>query len=310
MFRNILLPLDGSYFSELALPLAVRVAKAAGAKLHIVRVHLPTQTEIEPSPEWDLDELVRDKEREQLQTAVARATINGVSATAELLEGPVGQGLERYIGVMAIDLVVMTTHGRSGLKRAVLGSVAEHCVRTTNAPLLLLHPQDEEDDVPTHPESLQRILVALDGSPESEQVLGSAMDLAILTGARLTLTRIATAPFDIAVTIGVEALKTYLDQERERALEYLTTVAQRLPGTARIDTFALAADRPAEGILRACKELGANGIAMATHGRSGWSRIAVGSVAESVLRKANVPVLVVRPSTVDAYVAPTAASSS
>lgn len=310
MFRNILLPLDGSQFSELALPLAVRVAQTAGAKLHIVRVHLPTHSEIESAPEGDLDEMVREKERAQLQTAAARAATNGVTATAALLEGPVTQGLERCIGVMAIDLVVMTTHGRSGLKRAVLGSIAEHCVRTTNAPLLLLHPQSEDDDVPTHPESLGHILVALDGSPESEQVLDSAMNLAQLTGARLTLTRIATAPFDIAVTIGAEALKSYLDQERERALEYLASIAERLPGTTRIDTFALAADRPAEGILRACKELGANAIAMATHGRSGWSRIAVGSVAESVLRKANVPVLVVRPSAVGAYAMPTASSSN
>lgn len=295
MFQNVLVSLDGSHFSELALPLAIRVAKAAGARLHVVRVHIPPVSPTDAPADWDFDELVRERERDHLQAAADRARASGVESSCELLEGPVARGIERYIDALGIDLVVMTTHGRNGLRRAVLGSVAEQCVRMTHVPMLLLHPHSAEDEVTTHPESIRRVLVALDGSPESEQVLTAAVDMAALTGARITLTMVATAPFDIAATIGTEALREYLEHAREQANEYLQRVAQRLPPSARVDVIALSADRPADGILRCREEHGADLIAMATHGRSGWSRIAVGSVAESVLHRSPVPVLVLRP---------------
>ena len=295
MFRNILLPLDGSHFSELALPLAIRVAKAAGARLHIVRVHIAPLGQSDAPTEWDLDELIREKEREHLRAAVARARASDVEATCELLEGPVARGLERYVSALSVDLLVMTTHGRSGLKRAVLGSIAEECIRMTHVPLLLLQPRSAEDDVPTQTEFVHRVLVALDGSPESEQVLTPAVDFAMLTNSRLTLTRVATAPFDIAATIGIEALREYLERSKQQALDYLHMVAERLPPTLRVDVVALSADRPADGVLRCRDETGADVIALATHGRSGWSRVAVGSVAETVLHRAPVPVLILRP---------------
>lgn len=295
MFRNMLLPLDGSHFSELALPLAIRVARAADAKLHIVRVHVAPVTVGDTPAGWDVDESIRETERHELQTAVGRAEASGVQATSELLEGPIGQGLKRYIAALDIDFVVMTTHGRSGLKRAVLGSVAEYCVRTTHVPLLLLHPRTADDEVPTHPETLRRILIALDGSPESEAALKPAIDLAKLTGARVTLARIATAPFDIAATIGVEAVHEYLERARSDAFDYLQKVAAGLSDQVKANVVALSADRADQGILRCRDEADADVIAMATHGRSGWSRIAVGSVAESVLHKARVPILILRP---------------
>jgi nucleotide-binding universal stress UspA family protein len=295
MFKNMLLRLDGSQFSELALPLATQIAKAAGAKLHIVRVHVPTVAQAKVPAQRDVDELVHDKEREHMGDAVARARAGGIAAESELLEGPVVRALERYIEARAIDLVVMTTHGRSGLSRAVLGSVAERCVRTTHVPVLLLHPRAADDTLPDRPDALKRILVALDGSPESEEVLAPVIDVARLTGARITLARVATAPFDIVATLGVEALQEYLQRARAQALKYLDTVLKRIPGDVQANTLSVAADRAAIGILRCQEESGADLIAMATSGRSGWARIAIGSVAESVLHKATVPVLMLRP---------------
>lgn len=311
MFKNMLLPLDGSHFSELALPLAIRVAKAANARLHIVRVHVPPlSTGDAPPPAWDLEESIRAAERHHLDAAVERARASDVDAVCDLLEGPIARGLERYVSALGIDFVVMTTHGRSGLQRAVLGSIAEHCVRTTHVPLLLLHPRAIDDDVPTQPESVKRILIALDGSPESESAIRPAVDLALLTGARITLARVATAPFDIAATIGVEAVHEYLERARRDALNYLQKVAARLSGTAHVSAIAVSADRAALGILRCRDEVDADVIAMATHGRSGWSRIAVGSVAEAVLHKAPVPVLILRPAPDRTAVALPAASDS
>ena len=297
MFKNIMLPVDGSHFSELALPLAVRIARKSDARLHIVRVHVPAVPTAEAVVSDNYDELVRDWERDALGVAGARAAEAGVHTTTELLEGPIVAALQTYIEAAAIELVVMTTHGRSGIKRAVLGSVAEQCVRKTEIPILLIHPRSEDDTVATDLTAMKRILVPLDGSPESEAVLPHVLGLARLSGAALVLARIAAAPFDIAVTIGPEALQDYLQRIREEAEAYLEGVQKSMPGDLQVDRTALIADRAPEGIMRAAQEQDADMIAMATHGRSGWARIAVGSVAETVLHKSTTPVLLIKGAT-------------
>ncbi|HEY0674279.1 MAG TPA: universal stress protein [Longimicrobiales bacterium] len=294
MFKDIMLPVDGSHFSELALPLALRIAEKSEGRLHIVRVHTPAVPTAEAVISENYDELVRDWERDALRVALARAVDRGVEATAELLDGPVVPALQSYVDAAEIDLVVMTTHGRSGLKRAVLGSVAEQCVRKTEVPILLLHPRSEQDEVPRHIGGLGRILVPLDGSAESESVLPHAVRLAQLADAELLLARIAVAPFDVAVTIGADALRDYLGRVRVEAETYLAELRKKLPVNMNIRCITASADRAPEGILRCAQEQRAEMIAMATHGRSGWTRIAVGSVAETVLHKSTTPVLLIK----------------
>ena len=296
MFSDIMLPLDGSHLGELALPLAVQVAKAANARLHIVRVHVATPDPAH-APQWDLDELLRDKEREHLAVALQRARAAGVHATSELLDGPITAALEVYIETMAIDLVVMSTHGRRGLTRAVLGSVAERCVRVSRVPVLLLRPRASDAAGLDQAHSLNRILVALDGTSESESILVPTLQMAALTHAQLTLMQVVTAPFDVVATLGPESLREYLRNARQQAAEYLETVADRVRERVPVSTLAVSADRAAAGILKAQAEIGADLIAMATSGRSGWARIAIGSVAESVLHKSTTPVLMLRPGT-------------
>jgi nucleotide-binding universal stress UspA family protein len=304
MFKDIMLPVDGSHFSELALPLAVRIAKRSDARLHLVRVHVPAVPTAEAAVSDNYDELVRDWERDALNVACARARDAGVNATSELLEGPVVAGLQRYIEAAGIDLVVMTTHGRSGIKRAVMGSVAEQCVRKTEIPILLIHPRSEQDAVATDLATMKRILVQLDGSEESEAVLPHVIGLARLSGAHLILARVASAPFDIAVTIGPEALRDYLERMREEADQYLAGIQKTMPDDLEVSRTSLTAERAPEGIMTAAQEQHADMIAMATHGRSGWARIAVGSVAETVLHKSTTPVLLIKGATT----APTSAA--
>ena len=294
MFKDIMLPVDGSRFSELALPLAVRLAQQTDARLHIVRVHVPSVPTAEAVVSENYDELVRDWERDALSLALGRAVDAGVNATSELLEGPVVAGLQRYIEAAGIDLVVMTTHGRSGIRRAVMGSVAEQCVRKTEIPILLIHPRSEQDLVAHDLTTMQRILVPLDGSEESEAVLPHVATLARLANAELILARVACAPFDIAVTIGPEALRDYLERMREEADQYLAEMRRTMPSDLKVTWTSVTADRAPEGIMRAAQDQGADMIAMATHGRSGWARIAVGSVAETVLHKSTTPVLLIK----------------
>src|SRR5688572_22379057 len=229
MFQNILLPLDGSHFSELALPLAIQVAHNNGAHLHIVRVHIPQVAEAGACVPTNYDQLMRDWEGDALEVALTRAQHARANATTEMLDGPVVPALLQYIKASRIDLIIMTTHGRSGIRRAVLGSTAEECVRKTTLPMLLLRPREITETVASEVSALRRILVALDGTPESEAVLPHAITLARMADAEIILARIAVAPFEVVVTIGVESLRAYVNQLCKLAEEYLKQMAARVP---------------------------------------------------------------------------------
>lgn len=293
MYSNIMVPLDASPFSELALPLAIELAKMSDAHVHIVCVHTPRMPGPEAAIAGDFDQMVRGWEEESLRAALARVTKQNVPATAELLDGQVVPALQQYVQANDVGLVVMSTHGRGGIKRAVLGSVAEEFVRKVGKPVLLLRPRSEKDEVPSYA-GLARILVPLDGSETSESVLPHAIRMARLTDAELVLARIAVAPFEVAVTIGTEALSGYLERVRQDADAYLENIRETLPLDVPVRWTTAIADRATDGILYCAREQNADMIAMATHGRSGWARIAMGSVAESVLHKATMPVLLIR----------------
>jgi nucleotide-binding universal stress UspA family protein len=297
MFKDIMLPVDGSHFSELALPLALRVARRTGARLHLVRVHTVSVQTAESIVADNYDELVRDWERDALTSAAERARMAGVAVTAELLDGPVVTALQRYIEAANIELVVMSTHGRSGIKRAVMGSVAEQCVRKTDVPILLLRPRADDDVVPTDFADWRRIMVPLDGSEESEAVLPHAVKFARLAGAELVLMRAAVAPFDVAITIGPEALKDYLARVKAQAESYLLDIANSLPADIKVTHATITAERAPEAIIHCAERESADLVAMATQGRSGWSRIAAGSVAEAVLHRAATPILLIKGAT-------------
>jgi nucleotide-binding universal stress UspA family protein len=297
MFKNIMLPVDGSHFSELALPLAVRVAERSNARIHIVRVHTPSVPTPESIVSESYEDLVRDWEGDALRVALERATTSGVQATSQLLDGPIVYALQRYIEAASIDLVVMSTHGRSGIKRAVLGSVAEQCVRKTQVPILLLRPRGDDDVLPRHFVDWQRIMVPLDGTEASEAVLPQAVTFAQLTGAELVLTRAVTVPFDISITISPEGLDDYAARMHSEAATYLHTVLLTLPADVKAKYQTITGERASDAILRCAQAENADLIAMATHGRSGWARIAVGSVAETVLHKSATPVLLIKGTT-------------
>ncbi|HEY0808809.1 MAG TPA: universal stress protein, partial [Longimicrobiales bacterium] len=255
MFQNILLPLDGSHFSELALPLAIQVAHNSGAHLHIVRVHVPQVAEAGACVPTNYDQLLRDWEGDALEVALTRAQHARANATTEMLDGPVVPALLQYIKAKRIDLIIMTTHGRSGIRRAVLGSTAEECVRRTTLPMLLLRPREITEAVTSKVSQVRRILVALDGTDESEAVLPHAITLARMADADMVLARIAVAPFEVAVTIGAESLRAYVNQLREQAEEYLTSIAAQVPSAIPVRCITISDDRAADGILKlACTE--------------------------------------------------------
>ena len=210
-----------------------------------------------------------------------------------LLEGYVTEALERHAREIDAKLIIMTTHGRTGVSRAWLGSVADSLVRHSNFPLLVIRPLEDGE---TFPEvRFQHFLVPLDGSETGEKILEPAVELAKATGARFTLLHVVSPQLTVGTRVS-PLPAGQRDGRSEKAEAYLAGVADGLEkegveATSRIEThFA-----PARAILKVAEEEDVDLIALATHGYGGLKRALLGSVADKVLRSSRLPLLVQRP---------------
>lgn len=299
MSMRVLVPLDGSDFSERALPLAAEIARSTRGELHLVQVHLVPPTAIPrltgpPYFNAEMDTRLRSTRAEGLRH-VAHRVGDGVTARTALLQGQIVPALIRYAREEEIDLVVGTTHGRGGLSRALLGSVADELVRRSGLPVIALRP----DAAAVAPAGrIARIMIPLDTSPVAERVIETATTLARATGAAIVLFS-AVMPLYVVGQSREPALRIdedLLEQDRAAAALQLERMAnalrdRRLAVTVEVTTH----EDPAVAIVRQAARTGADLITMATHGRSGLGRIALGSVGDRVLRTATVPVLLLRP---------------
>ena len=298
--RSVLLPLDGSAFAEQALPWAVTIARAARARLRLVLVHQPP----EPPPSdrrsrqlyTRIELALRKSQRDYLRTVAARVKSEGpLQVTSATLDGSPAQSIAAHVAEVGVDLVVMTTHGRGGLERAWLGSVADQLVRSLEVPMLVIRPT--EGAVP--PAEVAEILVALDGSRRAEAALPPAMAMAGLLRARLTLLQ-AVAPVPVMVDAPTPFAGSFDEGlsslRRNEAKDYLKDIAAQVTsGGVEARPTAVLAANPLEAIRAAAQASGVGMIAVATHGRSGLRRLVLGSVADKLIRTSELPVLVTRP---------------
>jgi nucleotide-binding universal stress UspA family protein len=215
------------------------------------------------------------------------------------LLGIVGQALERYVDENDVDLVVMSTHGRGGMNRMWLGSVAEDVIRHGRTPVLLVRPDEDtpgnlDEDIP-----VQRILVPLQTSEFSENIVPHADQLAEVFGASVQLLEVVV-PVELPVR-AISAPMTNVDQadlttRQDSAREFLAGVETRLRGSGRqVESLVSTAPHVAHAIVKAADENDAGIIAMATHARVGIGRMLLGSVADKVVRSATKPVMLFRP---------------
>ena len=302
MYRSILVPLDGSAFGEHALPVAHAIARASGATVHLAQVHVPSVKHYlasAPSVDAGLDAENRKREQAYLEDIPARM---GAEADLKLvpvsLDGPVAQALATYVSTNEIDLVVMTTHGRGGFTRLWLGSVAYTLAHQITVPLLLIRPNETPPEL-TARRTLRHFLIPLDGSPLAEQILEPTLELGKLMQAECTLLHVVE-PLQLigysptAAAVNLEANVT--DSLRQDAEQYLGTLEQRLQADGvPVHTKVVIDAQSAAGIVRVAGESGMDMIAMATHGRGGLSRMLLGSVADKVVRSAEIPILVYGP---------------
>ena len=295
MYRSILLPLDGSLTSEQALPYAAALARRSGATLQLAYVHMPLLLAEGAMYLGTPDVQLWEEERKYLVGIVDRLKKAGVEkASGHILEGPIAKTLQDQALADHCDLVVMTTHGRGPLSRFWLGSVADQLVHRLTLPLLLIRTT-EEAPLPSGEPTIRDVLVALDGSPASEQILEPAGELAKILGASCTLMRVLPAVAPPNVEDLPEAAVALADKLRIEAHVYLKRLATSLHDRGIASRTRIVANvSPVEAILHESASGEYGMLALETHGRSGLPRLFLGSVADKVVRGATIPVLVHR----------------
>ncbi len=309
MFRNILVPLDGSELSEQAVGLAESVAKSGDGRITLVQVIInfdPLATnpnEIGVHGE-DGDQIVAGwvaKASEYLDRVAEGVKAGDVSEVqTKVLRGTPAEAI-CALASDGYDLVVMSTHGRTGFARAMVGSVAMAIVRDSRLPVMLVSPRQQGADYAQGDYRFRAILVPLDGSPMAEQALPPAVVLATASHSKLLLLKVLAKEDETEVYIvhdvGREEAEDYdyvlgntdLDDYR-----YLEEVSARYVPAEVAYTAIACAGQPAQDIIATQRDHHCDLVVMSTHARAGFSRITQGSVAEQVVSQASVPVLLLR----------------
>jgi nucleotide-binding universal stress UspA family protein len=287
MFERILVPLDGSPLAEQAVPYAEALAEATGAQIILVRAVL---AHVFPGVDPSEHQLEVVAEAERYLSAVA-AGLGGRQVETGVFYGEPARAILAEVRIRKAQLVVMGTHGRSGLGRWLYGSVADEVLRHAQVPVMLV-PSVCEYNWPVRPGGLRRILVPLDGSLHSEEALPPATELARALRAGIVLLRAVEPP---ARADGAGFTDFAPKAGLEEAGRYLEAVARPLRDAGwKVETrkYLGAADSL---IAETAREVGADAIVMATHGHGGLTRLLLGSVAAGVLHRAPAPILLVRP---------------
>jgi len=317
MNETIMVPLDGSAPAETALPAAVALAHATGRGLLLLGVAVPPTrlsglgwpqaALVEPVSWWPLE--LADYEG-YLAGVADRLQPSGLPVEILLRQGdPATEILAEVADNPALHTIAMATHGRSGVARTVLGSVAERIIQAAPVPALLV--RSGSPLVVGAPPAYQRILVPLDGSPFAAQALDSATDLAERTGATLLL--LTVLPPLQTLSFAEAGLRPYWSEAAriaaaDSATLALTTTAVRLESQGLAVRTLLRHGSPAAEIVHCATDEAADLIVLATHGRSGLPRLWLGSVALGVVRSATQPVLTMRPATAGRSVVTTASA--
>ena len=291
---KIVVPLDGSTLAETALTTALLIAKVRDDAIHLVRAAEASAMTGGDPVEAQIH--VVSEAENYLARIAKRVRAQDVPVTSAVWYGPPAQAILGASAVADVELVVMSTHGRTGLGRLFLGSVAETVLRATKKPVLMLRTQGK-------PAMFKRILVPLDGSRLAQDVLPLLTQIAGPLDLELTLLRVLV-PIPPVVAEGTRDVTVEDIPTRFKvAHAYLAPIATALAASGVRVTTEVRRGEPVTEILDAAKKANADLIAMTTHGRTGLGRLVFGSVAEAVLRQSDVPVFLVRGTKTPATVA-------
>ncbi|MBK8987654.1 MAG: universal stress protein [Chloroflexi bacterium] len=294
--QRILVPLDGSELAERALPSALAIARAMAGQgrcvVHLLRVVPPLFLALDPPLYAETLSLSEAEAGDYLALTGAKWSEAGVLVRTAVTSGPAAEEILAYAQKQDIDLLVMSSHGRSGFGRWVYGSVTEKVLRQACCASLIIRP----GEVPP-PVTFRKMLVCLDGSPLAEQVLQPVLTLAQAMSAAVCLLRVVPPALLAVETYAMAQLLSTVDEmERDTADAYLRQLLVSLPVADLPISISMQTvmGPAAEAILDTAVSQNADLIAMCSHGRSGIGRWVYGSVTEKVLRGATCATFIIR----------------
>ncbi len=296
MFRHILIPLDGSGLAECAVSCAVAFARAFGAHVTLLRVLEKAQNVDFLQPVDPLDWSMYKKEANTYLTALkARFEAEDIGTDCLVKEGHPAQRIIETIQEKGIDLMVLSSHGRSGLSGWSAGSVFQKIVFRARISIMIVRAYHYGKD-PSVPFRFSRILVPLDGSKRSEFALPPATALAQSHNAGLILAHVVIKPemprWTQLTQEDAELVNRLVERNRKEMKKHFETVLSRLPVEAR--TLVEMSDDPAVRLHELVREQQADLVVLSAHGYSGKPRWTFGSIAHTFIAYGTTPLLLVQ----------------
>jgi nucleotide-binding universal stress UspA family protein len=300
MYTRILVPLDGSPVAEQALPYARSLAQALTLPVELLHAVEAETVALYSDPKHGryVDVVEADLKQKGLEylKKLEGAFLKASKITCSAEIGKPADVIVARAAAQHGTLITMATHGRSGVQRWLLGSVAEKVLQMTSNHLLLVRAANETK---ADGASLKTVVVPLDGSSVAEKVLPHVYDMARRMDLEVLLLRVYTLPIMgyTSEDYYTPNLDELLEQAKDEAKRYLEQKVAELKGEGlrRVSSIFLEGES-AQQIIDFARKTPDNFVAMCTHGRSGIGRLVLGSVTNRVVRHSGDPVLVVRAS--------------
>lgn len=287
MYDRILFPTDGSDGENRALEHVLDIASAHGSTVHLLNVADTTRDSLTRIQGEVVDVLEREG-KDILEEVAERARERDVETVSTVIQGEPYRTIVEYADEYDVDLIVMPTHGRRGLQRLLLGSTTERVVRRAEVPVLTIRPDAAEPHYP-----YRDVLVPTDGSESATEALSVAADVATEADAALyVLSAITYQTLGIDVRSDIQT--AMLEESAEDIVEEATELAKRA-GVEQVHGVVEYGSSVHEAVLSFLEEREVDLVVVGTHGRTGFDRYLLGSVAEALVRTSPVPVLTVRP---------------
>jgi len=307
MYKRMLVPLDGSELAEIALDYVKQLAYRLGIEVILLYVYSPEERELAHMHRAYIEraaDIIRSQPEEARQTTGTKSKGGTVNVHGELAVGDSpAEEILRYADKNDIDLILMATHGRSGISRWAMGSIAYKVLRASIVPVWLvcagINEEIVQDKLPA-----RTILVPLDGSKLAEAVLPHVEALAKQWAdgqIEVVLLRVCEPPVISSDYPRAMPLSWEKHVELETAKcklvagPYLAKIEKRLKDAGLKVRKEVLTGQPDEKIVDYASRNNFSLIVMATHGRSGISRLTYGSVAEKVMLGTLTPIFLVRP---------------